>query len=323
MTKIAIAATWLGGALPPYFNLWLASAKANETVDFHLFTDRMELKASGNIHVHYCTLADIKARAEAAMKMRCSLKHPYKICDYRVAYGVMYADILKPYDFWGFCDLDVVFGDLRAFLTEELLSEYDKISNLGHLMLFRNTDRVNRTFMDCRNDMFNTYYEAFHMEANCAFDEKGGITALANAGCYKTYKDYTYTADIFPDSYHFRTFHNLVSDALHLYEYDDGKLYAHVLENGEIRRMEMLYIHLQAREMENRVSDTGHYLVLPSAFVDYMPVTEQLITQENDDSRYSGPLPMTKARKNPPIPLWVRMLKKARRLLYRGTCIQR
>jgi hypothetical protein len=29
-------------------------------------------------------------------------------------------DYLKGYDFWGFGDLDLVYGDIRAFLTERV-----------------------------------------------------------------------------------------------------------------------------------------------------------------------------------------------------------
>ncbi len=319
MKKIAIIVPWFG-PLPNYFNLWLKSAKMNATIDFYIFTDQTEQKNCGNIYVLYSSLQDMKYRAESAMNMRCSLNSPYKLCDYRAAFGIMFADIIRPYDFWGFCDIDVVFGDLREFLTDDLLSKFDKISNLGHLMLFRNTGKVNKTFMHCKNDMYNTYYEAYHMECNCAFDEKGGLTGLADAGYYRTYKDYTYTADIFPDTYHFRTFYNLKSDALHLYEYCSGKLYAHVIEDGTINKIEMMYIHLQARKMENLVLDTDHYLILPGAFVKYAPVTKQMIIEENDELKYSGPLPMTRARKNPPVPLWIRVIRKTRRIIYKGTC---
>ncbi len=322
MRKIAIIACWFG-PLPNYFDLWLASARANKTIDFYIFTDQTGLESGENISVTHCCLKDIKTRAERALRMHCCLEAPYKLCDYRVAYGIMFADVLKPYDFWGFCDMDVVFGDLRAFLTDALLDRYEKISNLGHLMLFRNTDRVNRIFMDCKNDMYNTYYEAFHMKSNCAFDEKGGLTGLADAGYYKTYKDYSYTADIFPDTYHFRTFFNYHTDDLHLYEYDTGKLYAHVLKNGTVEKTEMMYIHLQARKMDKQTQDTERYLILPGSFAEYRPVNREMILEENDEGKYTGPLPMTKARKNPPIPLWIRVMRKARRTMYRGTCFRK
>ena len=31
------------------------------------------------------------------------------------------------YDFWGHCDMDLIWGDIRNFITEDVLSKYDKI----------------------------------------------------------------------------------------------------------------------------------------------------------------------------------------------------
>jgi len=31
--------------------------------------------------------------------------------------------------FWGYCDIDLIFGNIRAFMTDELLNEYDIIKS--------------------------------------------------------------------------------------------------------------------------------------------------------------------------------------------------
>ena len=46
---------------------------------------------------------------------------------------------VKKYDFWGYCDLDLIFGDIRKFVNEEVLNTYEKIYNRGHLTLFKNS----------------------------------------------------------------------------------------------------------------------------------------------------------------------------------------
>ena len=51
------------------------------------------------------------------------LNEPYDLCDFKVAYGEIFQEYLEPYDFWGFCDCDLIYGDIRHFLTEELLEK--------------------------------------------------------------------------------------------------------------------------------------------------------------------------------------------------------
>ena len=39
------------------------------------------------------------------------------MCDYKVAYGEMFQDYIKEYDFWGHCDMDMIFGE-ENFINE-------------------------------------------------------------------------------------------------------------------------------------------------------------------------------------------------------------
>ena len=50
----------------------------------------------------------------------------------------MFADELAGYDFWGHCDLDVVFGRVRDHLPAEAF-EADKVLVQGNFALYRNT----------------------------------------------------------------------------------------------------------------------------------------------------------------------------------------
>ena len=47
------------------------------------------------------------------------------------------------YDFWGYCDIDLIFGNIRKFITDDILDKYDKILSRGHFTLFRNKDSIN------------------------------------------------------------------------------------------------------------------------------------------------------------------------------------
>ena len=74
-----------------------------------------------------------------------------RVGDFAPAYGLLFADELKHYDFWGHVDLDCVFGRVERFVTDELLSQCDIFANdpgsiCGPFTLYRNTPKVNELF---------------------------------------------------------------------------------------------------------------------------------------------------------------------------------
>ncbi|MBM3818250.1 MAG: hypothetical protein FJW14_04400 [Acidimicrobiia bacterium] len=44
-----------------------------------------------------------------------------KVCDLKPAYGLIFEDDLRGFDFWAHSDLDVVWGHVRGFMTDSLL----------------------------------------------------------------------------------------------------------------------------------------------------------------------------------------------------------
>lgn len=116
------------GKLPNYFNLWLTSCKYNKTINFLLFIDdETKYDYPDNVKVIYTTFENIKNQIQSKFDFNISLKKPYKLCDYKPAYGYIFNEYLEKYDLWGHCDLDVIFGNLRKFLSEEILMQNDKI----------------------------------------------------------------------------------------------------------------------------------------------------------------------------------------------------
>lgn len=43
-------------------------------------------------------------------------------------FGEIFKDILLPYEFWGYGDIDVIYGDLKKYLTKKILDENDIIT---------------------------------------------------------------------------------------------------------------------------------------------------------------------------------------------------
>lgn len=74
-----------------------------------------------------------------------------KLCDYRCAFGLIFEPELKGFDFWGTTDLDVVYGRVERYVTDEFLEPLDLHSNhptyvSGPWSLYRNNDAVNQLF---------------------------------------------------------------------------------------------------------------------------------------------------------------------------------
>ena len=133
------------GILPVQYRMWRASALKNPTVDFMFFTDA-DVEPAKNIIVHKMQFEDFQKIAQQAFDFPIVLDRPYKLCEYKQAYGYMLHDYIKDYDFWGFGDLDLVYGDLRSFLTEDVLA-HKFLLGWGHLTLLHNDDETNTYFM--------------------------------------------------------------------------------------------------------------------------------------------------------------------------------
>jgi hypothetical protein len=88
---------------------------------------------------------------------------PYKLCDFKPAYGHLFEEFLTGWDYWGYIDLDVIYGDIRRFLSLARLEAYDVFTArkeylVGHFTLFRNTPRITRLYQqsaDYRSTLLN------------------------------------------------------------------------------------------------------------------------------------------------------------------------
>lgn len=315
MKSIGIVVPYFG-EFPEYFHLWLRSAEMNPSIDFLIFTDQPTTECAENIHFYRSTLEEIHTRIKNKLGKGCKLKQAYKLCDYRPAYGMIFEAELKGFDFWGYCDVDVIFGDLRKFITESVLEEYEKISNWGHLTLYRNSEEVVHKFKLINTAASFSAYEAFRIAQNVAFDEKAGVSMFTNEGHYETWIDKIVIADIFPDTYHFRTYYNFYSDTYHIYEFDQGKLFGYFVNGKELEKCEFMYIHLQARKMSVETINTDNYLITPSGFKEKHIIDVETVERENQIEEGKSNI---KLKKIPPvqIPAYIFFLRKARLFFFK------
>lgn len=267
MQKILIILPYFG-KFPNYFPLFLQSCKYNPTIDWLLLTDNKEEYAyPDNVHVVYTEFSAIQSTLQEKFDFPIVLHQPYKLCDYKPAYGYLFREYLAGYDFWGHCDLDLIFGDLRSFFLEEKLITYDKIGHLGHLTLYRNTPEINTMFME-KIDGRVRYREVFTTECSCIFDEWDDLSI--NQICLRTGKRLWLWNDFF-DAYPYDDNLVRVTRDIDLRDYswtprisrtpqwiswENGKVFAHIRKNGSWQKEEVAYVHFQKREMKvNCIAD--------------------------------------------------------------------
>lgn len=248
LEKVCISAVYFG-ALPPYFGLFLSSCAANPSIDFLIFTDQIAPDLPANVKFIPFSLEQFILTAEAKLGLRVCIDRPYKLCDFKPVYGNVLEDYFDGYDYWGHCDLDLIFGDLRECFERNNLSLYDKFLPLGHLCLYRNTTEVlNRYLLPTQSQV--SYREAFCSPRNVAFDEVEGINSV-----YREYGFPVFEGREFADiSSIYRRFRLALDDVNYDHQafcWQDGRvLRYYVNAEGIIASDEFAYIHFKNRQFD-------------------------------------------------------------------------
>lgn len=252
--RIAIIGIYYG-TFPNWMPYWLKSCQSNSSIDFILVTDIKDIEVPDNVRIIDMSLEDFKKLAEEKLKMKISLERPYKLCDYKPVYGVILSDYLKDYDYWGHCDFDLIWGDIRNFIEKYEIEKYDKFLPLGHLALYRNTEKCNN-YYKLPGSKCGDYKKVFQSDNNFAFDETDGIYSI-----YKNNRLKMFTSRIFAE---IKTFHKRFrlkkSDKNYKHQvfyYEDGKIYRAYAEKDKIKIQEYIYIHFRRKLPADRLIKFG------------------------------------------------------------------
>lgn len=143
MKSIVLIVPYIG-KWPLWFEAHLVSIVQNPTINWLFITDcQIPKNYPENIRFVPTTLESLNNEINNILEIEVPLT-PRKLCDVRPAYGKIFQEYIKEYDFWGFCDLDIIWGNIRNYVVEDILSNFDIISSRkeaisGHFTLFRNT----------------------------------------------------------------------------------------------------------------------------------------------------------------------------------------
>ena len=278
------------GTLPNYFQVFLNTCATNVDFDWLLFTDdHTEYNYPDNVHVHYETFSDMQERARQCFDFPVCLDKPYKLCDYKPTYGLLFADYLRDYAFWGHCDCDVVFGRLNRFITDELLGSYDKLFTQGHCTLYRNDECINKAFMlPLEGEL--VYRQVLSDPQAYTFDESYlpiNVNRIFSEHGFKVFTT-DLSANTYSKSDTFRLIHYDAPLEAYLieqpnravYVWNDGVLNRSYFRLGRFTTVELMYMHLQRRHMDvdDRILRMNCFKILPGFFE---PLEVETVTEEN------------------------------------------
>lgn len=275
VTKVLIIPYF--GKFNDFFDVFLTSCSYQKNYTFLFFTDdRTPRNFPKNSKVIYMSFEEFVNIVQKKFDFQISLTTPYKLCDFKPAYGDIFYDYISCFDYWGFCDIDVIFGDLDAFYNDDLISNYDRISDAGHFSLFKNNKTMREAYKTLYSSNCYDFKAVFSSSYSFAFDEwgnnKGFNRILLNNGFRIFYKPIVF-ADIRIDKYGLRTTTEIYGTndeskrekkKKHcLFLFDKGHLYQYYLIGNKMHHEEYSYIHLQKRPMKILLEDYKTFLVVP------------------------------------------------------------
>lgn len=172
MRQICLVSVFFG-EFPWYFRYFIHTCAFNPTIDFLIFADSYipESELPDNVKIVNLTLEEFNQIATIYLGLKINISSPYKICDFKPTYGLLFKEFLKPYDFWGHIDLDVIWGDVRAFITNDILKKNELICVrhdflTGYFLLFKNTRKMNLLFTKSKD-----FKKVFLSDRHFCFDE--------------------------------------------------------------------------------------------------------------------------------------------------------
>lgn len=261
MKSICLILPWFGGPFKNYFQFFLESCKNNPTVNWLIFTDcTQSYNYPENVKLVKCSFEYVRKRIQRIFDFEISLDRPYKLCDFKPSYGEVFQEELKNYDYWGYCDCDLIFGNIRKFISDDILDKYEMLFTRGHLHIFKNNRKTNAFFRTIPE-----YEQKLSTNNSFAFDEWAGISgAWDKSG--KDYYDELVMDDIRTGFNAFRPTKEIAENTGPyskknvnesniykkmknvFYKYDNGSLYRCYCLNRKKCTEEILYVHFQKRD---------------------------------------------------------------------------
>lgn len=162
--RVALILPWTGRR-PKYWGLWRRSAEGR----------RLDVIVVERSLAEFAQLVNEKLICPCDRHAApISLMSGYKLCDLKPMYGLLFADVLKDYEYWAFGDCDVLYGrQFDAWLEKALAADCDVATVqadycAGSFTLVKNCEMCNRLFERAKG-----WREMLAQPQTMGFDELG------------------------------------------------------------------------------------------------------------------------------------------------------
>lgn len=263
------------GSFPAYFPLFLKACGQNPTIRWKMYTDNERDNSwPQNVEYAYMSFEECQKLIQSKFPFEINLHSPKKLCDFKPFYGYILEDTISQYDFWGHCDLDLIFGDLDSFLKPEYLELYDKIFTLGHFTLYRNVPEVNRFLLQSHAGRCKEVLQSSELTG---FDEwgKNNVNDLFEKSSFRFLSE-PFGADIWPEYTNFhlswydknKKWYTFDKSNMCFFRVEVGHVYQYQKNERGIERKEFPYVHMQKRQFAINIDmdSAKTYDILPGSF---------------------------------------------------------
>ena len=153
--KVALVIPYYG-RLPSYFNYFLKSLEG-KYLDVLLVTDAEIDCYPENLKIIKMGLQELASLFEHKLGTHVSIGKPIRLCDFKPMYGHIFEDYLVGYDYWGFGDCDLIYGnELNRFIKAILSAEWEAVScrrywSSGAFFIMKNSEKMRLFYRRCAN----------------------------------------------------------------------------------------------------------------------------------------------------------------------------
>ena len=254
------------GRFSNLFDLWLESCKYNPEFDWLIFTDDTRpFQYPSNVHVHYLSFEEFKVLIQKKYNFKISIEKSYRLCNFKPAYGDIFNNYIKDYLYWGFCDIDLIFGQLWKYIKHDF-EKYDKIGIFGHLTILKNTDQINKLYT-----YNNAFKLAFQNNNNMLFFDENSFLKICSKHKIKTLS-LEKIANLDPRK-SFLTinsgqFEQEVPLGRQIFYWYKGRLQRFFLSHGILKTQDVMYVHFLKRNLQIGKLDLNKpCLIYPNAII--------------------------------------------------------
>lgn len=165
------------GRLPSYFGTYLKSLEG-KNMDVLWISDLDVPKHPNNFKIVKMSLDEVKERFEKVLGTKVVINGGRRLCDFRPMYAKAFEEFISGYDYWGWGDCDLVYGNaFNDYLARTVATgKYDAVSMhrdymSGPTCFYRNTPK-----------MRELYHKAANWQEVCSFEGPGGVFIFDECG---------------------------------------------------------------------------------------------------------------------------------------------